>query len=326
MGASIMFVRVSENCNGGCFMCHYAHKNDSYNITKEQFEKLLENMKKEGTYKMVRFTGGEPLLNKDLPYFIRRCTEEGYVTSIITNGFLLPYVGEKIADAGLKQVIISIDGSKNEYNDELRGLKNSVDHIKQGIEVLKSRNKDINIRANTVASAKNIDDLLDIYMFLNELDFDCWSIIPIRGTSAPWKEEEIEHYKDVYKKFIEMQKTIKKPELLGYSPMWAGQTEEKVTETFMNNFRIVPSDKCYHVDNIRFYIPDKELLVPCNCAAHRIQQIETEYSKVQDINEKANIMADWLREYGPTHCTGCEPLNAYMADNPKELQKSLFKF
>ena len=53
-----MYVRVSENCNSHCFMCHYAGTNNALNISYEQYDKLLNHMKK-NNYKMIRFTGGE---------------------------------------------------------------------------------------------------------------------------------------------------------------------------------------------------------------------------------------------------------------------------
>ena len=117
-----------------------------------------------------------------------------------------------------------------------------------------------------------------------------------------------------------------KPELLGYSSMFAGRNEEEVDKTFLDGFRIVPYDKCNLVDLVRFYIPDKKLIVPCNCAAHRIHQIDVEYNSIVDPMEKINLMANWLKEYGPSNCTGCEPLNAYLADNPTVLKRSLFKY
>lgn len=68
------------------------------------------------------------------------------------------------------------------------------------------------------------------------------------------------------------------------------------------------------------------MVVPCNCAAHRINQIEADYSIESDKYKKADIMAEWLKENGKSHCTGCEPLNAYVADNPKILTKKDFKY
>ena len=70
----IMYVRVSENCNSKCFMCHYAGTKNSYNITDSQYNSLLSYMK-DKPFKMIRFTGGEPLLHKDICKYIRRAKE-----------------------------------------------------------------------------------------------------------------------------------------------------------------------------------------------------------------------------------------------------------
>ena len=102
--------------------------------------------------------------------------------------------------------------------------------------------------------------------------------------------------------------------------------DEEISKTFNNQFRINPTNKCNLASYVRFYIPDKDLVVPCNCAAHRINQIEADYSIESDKYKKADIMAEWLKENGKSHCTGCEPLNAYVADNPKILTKKDFKY
>ena len=143
----------------------------------------------------------------------------------------------------------------------------------------------------------------------------------------PLKKFSVEYSK--YYSLAEIKKVREKHpkiELLGYSPNWAGIKEEDIEKTFKNEYRVMPKDKCYLVDLVRFYIPDKNLIIPCNCAAHRIHQIETEYTKETDIYSKANIMADWLKDNGYNHCSGCEPLNAYLAENPKILKKGLFKY
>ncbi len=329
MNPKIMFVRVSENCNAGCFMCNFAHTHNSYNITDEQFDWLLKSINEKGTYEIVRFTGGEPLLHPHITEFIKKCKNYGYETSIITNGYLLPNLAEKIADSGLDQIIISIDGSKPEIHDKLRGLPGGLERIKTGISKIRNLNSNIVIRANTVASELNIDDLENLYQLLDDLKFNSWSIIPIRPTDNPdtkWNPEHLEHNKQVYNNFINLQSKHPNITLLGYSSNWAGETDEDVTNTFENNFRVMPHNQCNLVDLIRFYIPNQDLLVPCNCAAHRIHQIATEYDSEEDIFKKANIMADWLKENGITHCTGCEPLNAYLSDNPKELKKSYFRY
>ena len=328
MNPTIMYVRVSENCNAGCFMCYFAHNHGLYNITDEQFDSLLKHMNSKKSYKMIRFTGGEPLLHKNIINFIKKSHDANYKTSIITNGYLLPNMAENLVEAGLDQIIISIDGSTSEINDKLRGLTNGLDRIISGIKILKEKNPNIVLRANTVVSPHNIADLSSLYDMLEKLQFDSWSIIPIRPTDNSdtiWDKNNINFYLEKYTEFLKSQKHHNSLELLGYSKNWAGTTKDEIIKTFSNQFRINPNDKCNLVDYVRFYIPDKDLIIPCNCAAHRIYQIKGEYLS-EDKYKKADIMAQWLRENGKKSCTGCEPINAYAADNPKILNMEDYKY
>ena len=198
-----------------------------------------------------------------------------------------------------------------------------------GVNKIKEINPNIVFRANTVVSELNISDLNNIYNMLDDLGINSWSIIPIRPTSnenTKWNIDNLEDNKRYYSEFIKEQCKHPNLHLLGYSSLWAGDTEQFVNDTFMNKFRLTPREKCNLVDLVRFYIPDKNLIVPCNCAAHRIHQIETEYENEVNIFEKANIMASWLKENGKTHCSGCEPLNAYLGDNVKILKKGSYKY
>ena len=69
MDPKIMYIRVSENCNSHCFMCHFAGTTNSININNEQYDKILKHMRNHN-YKMIRFTGGEPLLHKNIIDFL----------------------------------------------------------------------------------------------------------------------------------------------------------------------------------------------------------------------------------------------------------------
>ena len=62
---------------------------------------------------IVTFSGGEPLLHPDLDDQIRRIRDRGMIASLITNGyFMVPDRIQKLNDAGLEYVQISIDNVK----------------------------------------------------------------------------------------------------------------------------------------------------------------------------------------------------------------------
>ena len=131
---------------------------------------------------------------------------------------MLPNYGQKLVDAGLDQVIISIDGSKPEIHDKLRGLKGGLERVKKGIEIMREQNPNIMLRANTVVSPYNIADMVDLHNMLEELHFNSWSIIPIRPTDSPdtlWDPKDIEFYKEKYNEFLKNIDKHNSVELLG---------------------------------------------------------------------------------------------------------------
>lgn len=320
-----MFVRLSENCNSGCFMCGYAKKHDSYNLSEEKFEKLLNLMREEGTYKVVRFTGGEPMLHPQLAHFIKRCKEEGYKTSIISNCFLLPYQYKKLCDAGLDQIIVSLDGATKEVHDKLRNFPGCYDNIIKGVNLVKQQYPNVHVRVNTVVSRENIESLEQMATLLESLQIDSWSLIPLRS-SINYYNEDLSKYIELYSSFKKRVETLKKPKILGYCKSWAGRTEKEVENLFVNNKLYAPTTNCRLVENVRFYIPEPEMIVPCNCAAHRTEQINTDKNKFEDLEKDAEFMQQWLSENGPKVCTGCEPLNVYMAEHPECIDEDVFNF
>ena len=70
----------------------------------------------------VSFFGGEPLLHPRLPEMIVIAAERDMGTDLITNGWLLPKLVDKLAAAGLKTVYISIDAATALDHETNRGL------------------------------------------------------------------------------------------------------------------------------------------------------------------------------------------------------------
>ena len=306
MDPKIMYIRVSENCNSHCFMCHFAGTTNSINISNEQYDKILKHMMNHN-YKMVRFTGGEPLLHKNIIDFLIKAKKLGVKTSIITNGYLLPIYADRLIDCKLDECIISLDGSCSSIHDSLRNFNGCFENIIKGIKKLKSNN--IIIRVNTVVSGKNIHDINNMYDLLVNLGVDQWSIIPIKYKDNLWNE----HSKKYYLDFVDKVKDSTIIKFLGYSKNFAGISEKEIDDTFSNNSRLKINGQCKVVDNVRFYIPDKDILIPCNCVAHRLKEIPFDLSgNMEEVCEKIRL---WLKENN-SNCK-CEPLNVYINDHPE---------
>ncbi len=115
-GRKVDYLRVSvtERCN---FRCQYCMPEKPFSwVPKENllsYEDLFKFVKvsiDEGIVK-VRITGGEPLLREGLEKFVKMIAEykEDIDLALTTNAYLLPKAAQKLADAGLKRINVSLD-------------------------------------------------------------------------------------------------------------------------------------------------------------------------------------------------------------------------
>lgn len=102
---------------------------------------------------VLDFSGGEPMLRKDLFALAKRAKEYGCILSMNTNGTLFD---EEKADKASKlfdYIVISLDGPK-EVHDDLRGVKGSYDRALRALDLLKQRG--VRVGINTVITPTNL--------------------------------------------------------------------------------------------------------------------------------------------------------------------------
>ncbi len=136
---TIDYLRVSltENCNFNCIYCKpYPIHKPLDRVVLIRFINIFANL----GIKKIRFSGGEPLVRKDIVQIIKETKKINSITSIsiTTNGYLL---GEKIVDlvnAGLTSVNISIDATSEELFQAITNHKRVdvvIDSIKKAIDL-----------------------------------------------------------------------------------------------------------------------------------------------------------------------------------------------
>lgn len=163
--ADIIYLELTRGCNLRCKHC----LNDSGKIMinqlkEEEFEKLIKELSDAGIQE-IRFTGGEPLLYKDIYKLIKLCTDMGICTSLGTNGTLVTRgIAQKLKEVGLKKAVVSIDGTK-EMHDKIRG-KGNYDKSMAGLKYLKDVG--INVRVNAVIMRSNMEDVINLAKELNK--------------------------------------------------------------------------------------------------------------------------------------------------------------
>ena len=164
-------VSVTERCN---FRCQYCMPEKPFSwVPKENllsFEELFEFMKvaiDEGV-KKIRITGGEPLLREDLDKFIKMIYdyEPSIDLAMTTNAFLLKGTAQRLKDAGLKRINVSIDTLIPQVAKDIAG-KDVLKNVLQGVdEALKVGLK---VKANMVPmKTVNADEIIEVLEYCKE--------------------------------------------------------------------------------------------------------------------------------------------------------------
>ncbi|MBK7579001.1 MAG: radical SAM protein [Myxococcales bacterium] len=133
-GVPVVVWNVVGHCNLSCPHCYAsASKQPSPDdLTTEQGLALLDALADAGT-KVVIFSGGEPMLRKDLFELIERATSLGLIPQLSSNGvFIDDEVARRLKDVGVKYVGISIDGMRD-FNDRYRGLTGGFRRASDGL-------------------------------------------------------------------------------------------------------------------------------------------------------------------------------------------------
>ncbi|MDA3946341.1 MAG: GTP 3',8-cyclase MoaA [Helicobacteraceae bacterium] len=172
-GREVNYLRVSvtERCN---FRCQYCMPEKPFTwVPKENlltFEDMFEFMKvaiDEGINK-IRITGGEPLLREDLDKFIKMIYDYAPTVDLAmtTNAYLLKGAAQKLKDAGLKRINISIDSLVPDVAEKI-AQKNVLKQVLEGVD--EALNLGLKVKINMVPmKGMNDNEILDVLSYCKE--------------------------------------------------------------------------------------------------------------------------------------------------------------
>jgi len=135
LGPVVVF-NCTPRCNLCCLHCYSASDltcSCDNELTAPQVKKLLSELA-ELHCPVVLFSGGEPLLRQDLFELLAQANRLDLRTVLSTNGTLIDeHTADKLADAGVSYVGVSIDGSE-QFHDKFRQSKGSFKAAIKGVK------------------------------------------------------------------------------------------------------------------------------------------------------------------------------------------------
>ncbi|MDD4157222.1 MAG: radical SAM protein [Candidatus Cloacimonetes bacterium] len=148
---------VTNECNLRCKHCYAsAGLQEKMELSKDEALALIDDALTLGL-KYMLFTGGEPLLRKDLFEIIEYAYEKGITVFMATNGLLISDFNIEKIKKYISKVNVSLDYATSEKHDEFRGVEGAFDKANEAIKIL-IRNE-VKVSVSMTVCNQNIDDV-----------------------------------------------------------------------------------------------------------------------------------------------------------------------
>src|SRR6266567_7721532 len=135
------------------------------------------------------FSGGEPLMNPNVPDYIEYAARKGFFTSMPTNGLALKKCAE--ACAKLDQLEVSIDTLDREKFARRRGI-DGLPTILAALDHLLGTYQPHTIQINAAVDLENLDDLPALARFCQERKLLLHTEAVHNVVRTTWKTEDVE--------------------------------------------------------------------------------------------------------------------------------------
>lgn len=136
---------------GGCnFRCHYCHNPelviDYKNLPDIDEDEIIKFMKKrKGILDGFCITGGEPTIHKDLPKFMKKIKNCGFLVKLDTNGTNPEMLIHIIKEGLIDYVAMDIKGAPGRY-PEIVGENSDLSKINESVKVIMQSKIDYEFR------------------------------------------------------------------------------------------------------------------------------------------------------------------------------------
>lgn len=185
---------ITQQCNLKCVHC-YAHAKSTpvdNELSTSDGIKLIDDLAQFGA-PVLLFSGGEPLMRKDLPELAGYAVTKGMRAVISTNGTLITQQAAKtLKDIGLSYVGISLDGMED-INDRFRGVRGAYNSALDGIRNCKTAGIKVGLRFTI--NKRNFFEIPKIFKLLEEMEIPrvCFYHLVYAGRGSKLIEEDLTH-------------------------------------------------------------------------------------------------------------------------------------
>ena len=167
----LVALNLTRRCNLRCAHCYLdagtRADGGSAELSTDEVRSLLDDIAALSDETMVVFTGGEPMLRRDLTALVAHAAGLGLMAVIGTNGMLLDDArARELREAGLQGVGISVDSLDPDFHDAFRGRTGSWARAMAAIDAC--RRNDLRFQIHFSVNDDNADELDDMVAFARD--------------------------------------------------------------------------------------------------------------------------------------------------------------
>ena len=160
---------MTAACNLHCIHCHASGgKPAPDELTTKEAKRLMDQLAEVSEFRMMAFTGGEPLVRGDLFELLAYSQALGFTNTLATNATLIDdTVARRLRRYGLVIAAVSLDGFDAATHDYVRGQPGVFEATLKGIRAL--RRAGILLHINITAMEYNVDQIEPLMALVDEL-------------------------------------------------------------------------------------------------------------------------------------------------------------
>ena len=184
---------VTRACAYACVHCraNAQHQRDPQELNTAEGMKLIERLAAFGNHPILIFTGGDPMMRRDLFDLIAYATQNGLRCSLTPTATALATTDRlvKVREAGIRRIALSLDAPRPEIHDAFRQVNGS---WQRTIDILhRAHQAGLSVQVNTTVSRHNVEILHEMVPFIQEVNAVQWSLFFLVPTGRAQMENMI---------------------------------------------------------------------------------------------------------------------------------------
>mgnify|MGYP005853378761 FL=1 len=202
---------ATNECNLRCAHCYRdAGSKKAEELSTDEGRALIDGIAEAG-FKIMIFSGGEPVMRPDLFELVAYARGKGLRAVLGTNGTLISRaVAEQLKEAGIMAVGISLDSMDKKVHDDLRGLPGSWDAAVGGMRAC--REVGLSFQVHTTVMDFNYGEITQLTDFAVEVGAQghhVFFLVPT-GRAVEIAEASIkaDQYERLLRRLLEKQKHV----------------------------------------------------------------------------------------------------------------------